>query len=86
MPWVALLPVAGFASFVLDGVFVGAGWTRAMLGTMVAAIAIYLALLWIDVGLGNDGLWLAFTLFFAARAIGQALVMPRLVRRDFSAS
>lgn len=86
MPWVALLPIAGFASFVLDGVFVGAGWTRAMLGTMFAAIAVYLALLWIDTGLGNDGLWLAFTLFFVARAVGQALVMPRLVRRDFSAS
>ncbi|WP_240530106.1 MATE family efflux transporter [Novosphingobium sp. PC22D] len=86
MPWVAMLPLAGFASFVLDGVFVGAGWTRAMLATMAAAIAVYLALLFLDTGLGNDGLWLAFTAFFLARAGGQALVMPRLVRRAFSAS
>lgn len=86
MPWVALMPLAGFASFVFDGIFVGAAWTRAMLGTMLAAIGIYVALLWIDTGLGNDGLWLAFTIFFVARGLGQAMVMPRLVRRDFSAS
>src|SRR3546814_2981678 len=39
--WVSLLPLLGVASFVLDGVFVGAGWTRAMLGTMALALATY---------------------------------------------
>ncbi|WP_404480458.1 MATE family efflux transporter [Novosphingobium sp. BL-52-GroH] len=85
-PWLALLPVLGAASFVLDGVFVGAGWTRAMLGTMAVAMALYLALLAALAPLGNDGLWIAFAALLAARAAGQALVLPRLVRRSFSAS
>lgn len=83
MPWVAVLPLLGVASFVLDGVFVGAGWTRAMLGTMAGAMASYAALLWLLHPLGNHGLWLAFTLFFVIRAVGQALVLPRLTARSF---
>jgi len=84
--WAIAMPLAGFASFVLDGVFVGAGWTRAMLGTMAVALAIYLALLWLLAPLGNHGLWSAFTAFFVARAAGQFAMLPRLMRRSFSAS
>jgi MATE family multidrug resistance protein len=83
--WVVLLPVAGIASFVLDGVFIGSSWTRAMLLTMAAAIVGFLALLWAGKALGNHGLWLAYTLFFLMRAAGQALVLPGLARRSFSA-
>ncbi len=85
-PWLALLPVLGVSSFVFDGVFVGAGWTRAMLGTMAAAMAAYLVLLWTLQPLGNHGLWAAFAVLFGGRAVGQALVLPRLIRRSFSAS
>ncbi|SEL43874.1 multidrug resistance protein, MATE family [Stigmatella aurantiaca] len=85
-PWLALLPMLGVASFVLDGVFVGAAWTRAMLGTMAAAMAVYLALLALLQPLGNHGLWAAFAAMFAVRALGQAMVLPRLARRSFSAS
>lgn len=78
--WVVLLPVAGVASFVFDGVFIGAGWTRAMLTTMAAALGLFLVVLLVAAPLGNHGLWLAFTLFFAARGAGQALLLPRLAR------
>lgn len=84
--WVALLPLLGVASFVFDGIFVGAGWTRAMLGTMLAAMVLYLVLLWLLHPIGNHGLWIAFTLFFVARGTAQALVLPRLIRREFAAS
>ena len=36
--------------------------------------------------LGNDGLWLAFTLFLVIRAAGQLILLPRLVRRDLPES
>jgi MATE family multidrug resistance protein len=80
--WLAVLPLAGFASFVLDGVFVGAGWTRAMLGTMVVALLVYVGLLALLPAMGNHGLWLAFTLFFVVRAAGQLALLPRLAARD----
>ncbi len=84
--WITLLPLVGISSFVLDGVFVGAGWTRAMLGTMLVALAIYLAALTLGHPLGNHGLWLAFTVLFVARAAGQFVLLPRLILREFSAS
>lgn len=84
--WLAAMPLLSVASFVLDGVFVGAGWTRAMLGTMAAAMALYLGLLWLLEPFGNHGLWMAFAVLFAARAAGQAVVLPGLVRRAFSDS
>jgi MATE family multidrug resistance protein len=80
--WLAVLPLAGFASFVLDGVFVGAGWTRAMLGTMIAAMLAYVGLLQLLAPLGNHGLWLALAVFFVVRAAGQLAVLPRLAARD----
>lgn len=80
--WVALLPILGVVSFVLDGVFVGAAWTRAMLVTMAFAMAVYGALLFLAAPLGNHGLWLAFSVFFVIRATGQLYMLPRLIRRD----
>ena len=66
--WAVLMPLAGFASYVFDGVFVGAGWTRAMLLTMAAALAAFLVLLVVLQRFGDGGLWLAFCFFlFAAR-------------------
>lgn len=83
MWWVALLPILGVLSFVLDGVFVGASWTRAMLMTMIVAMAAYCGLLYLGPALTNNGLWLAFGIFFVVRAAGQIVLMPRLITRDF---
>ncbi|MBX7483020.1 MATE family efflux transporter [Qipengyuania qiaonensis] len=82
-PWLIAIPLAGFAGFVLDGVFVGASWTRALLGTMAAATAGYALLLWLTWPLGNDGLWGSFIVFLIVRAVLQLAMMPRLLRRHF---
>jgi len=79
-----LLPLLGVASYVFDGIYIGATWTRAMLLTMGAACAVYALLLLAAAGLGNHGLWLAFSLFLLARAIAQALMLPGLRRRTFA--
>jgi MATE family multidrug resistance protein len=82
--WAVVLPMAGVASFVLDGVFIGSSWTRAMLISMAAALAVFVLALLAARPLGNHGLWLAFSLFFVARAAGQAVMLPGLVRRSFA--
>lgn len=84
VPWAVLLPLLGVTSYVFDGVYIGATWTRAMLMTMAAAIAVYALLLWAAAPLGNHGLWLAFTLFLVARAAAQAAMLPRLRRATFA--
>ena len=83
-PWLVAIPLAGFAGFVLDGVFVGASWTRGLLGTMVGAAVGYGALLWLTWPLGNNGLWGSFIAFLVLRALFQLAMMPRLLRHDFS--
>ena len=84
-PWLIVIPFAGVASFVLDGVFVGASWTRALLVSMGLASAVYAVTLWQSWPLGAHGLWLSFTVFLLARAGFQLLLMPRLLDREFGA-
>lgn len=84
VPWAVLLPLLGVTSYVFDGIYIGATWTRAMLLTMAAAIAAYALLLFAAAPLGNHGLWLAFSLFLVARAAGQAAMLPRLTRAAFA--
>ncbi len=82
--WLVVIPFAGVAGFVFDGVFVGSSWTRALLGTMLAAVVVYAAALWLTWPMGNTGLWLSFTAFLVARAVAQALLLPRLLKTGFS--
>jgi MATE family multidrug resistance protein len=51
---------------------------------MAAALAVFVLALLAARPLGNHGLWLAFSLFFVARAAGQAVMLPGLVRRSFA--
>ncbi|MBC7520754.1 MAG: MATE family efflux transporter [Sandarakinorhabdus sp.] len=81
--WPAILPLLAAACFVYDGLFIGAGWTRAMLVSMAGAFALYLAALALLLPFGNHGLWLAFCLLFVFRGGLQAVLMPGLLRRQF---
>lgn len=83
--WAAVMPVVGVISFVFDGIFIGAGWTRGMLQSMAVSLAGYLMLLMLTQHLGNHGLWLSFSIFFLLRALAQFLLMPRLLTRNFRA-
>ncbi len=82
-PWLIVIPFAGVASFVFDGAFVGASWTRALLLSMAGASIGYAAALWLTWPLGNQGLWLSFCLFLALRAALQAAMLPGLMNRGF---
>lgn len=81
--WLVVIPFTGVASFVFDGVYVGASWTRAMLATMLGAAVVFAASLWLSWPLGNHGLWLSFTIFLAVRAIFQAALLPRKIGQSF---
>ena len=83
--WLVIIPYAGVASFVLDGVFVGASWTRAMLISMIGASTTFALSLWLTWPLGNAGLWGSFVVFLAVRAGLQAAMMPQLTQRTFDA-
>src|SRR5690606_38970399 len=58
LPWAALTAVSGVLAFQMDGVFIGATWSRDMRNMMLISLAIY-ATCMLTLGhlLGNAGLW-----------------------------
>jgi MATE family multidrug resistance protein len=79
--WSILLPLVSVWSFQLDGIFIGCTWAREMRNAMIASLLIYLVFIVLLVPpFGNHGLWGAFMILMAARAVTLAGMMPRLLR------
>jgi len=75
LPWLVVSPLVSVWSFLYDGVYVGATRAREMRDIMVfSTLIIFLPAWYFLQGLGNDGLWLAFTLFMASRGIGMHMM------------
>lgn len=82
LPWMVVGPLVSIWSYMLDGVFVGATHTAAMRNTMLAALLLFLGLVWVLLpAAGNHGLWIAFLTFMLARGVGLGLLLPGLLRR-----
>jgi len=80
--WLVALPLLAAPSYLLDGVFIGAAETQPMMTTMwLSALFIYLPVWWLTRPLGNDGLWLAFSLFNFARGVALGWVFVSYSRR-----
>ena len=76
--WCALLPVAGMAAFVWDGVFIGLTRSRGMLLAVAVADAAFFALYFIlPASMGNHRLWLAFVTYLALRGVVQTWLYAR---------
>ncbi len=81
LPYAALMPLAAFWSFQLDGVFVGAtrgaDMRNAMLIVLIAYVPIAIGL-W--AAFDNHGLWISFYIMYALRALTLWARYPALVR------
>jgi len=78
--WMIISPLISMWSFLYDGVFVGLTRSREMLNVMLlSAIGAFLPVWYLSTDWGNDGLWLAFISFMAARGIGMALYAKRII-------
>ena len=77
--WVVISPIISVWSFQLDGVFIGATWTRQMRNTMALSLIVFLISLALLVPpFGNHGLWLALMIFMIARAVTLAVKYSKL--------
>ena len=80
LPWLVISPAISVWSFLYDGVYVGATQARAMRNIMVFSTVLVFVPAWFVLqGLGNHGLWLAFTLFMASRGVGMHIGYRRRV-------
>ncbi|MBM7061344.1 MATE family efflux transporter [Pseudomonas sp. UL073] len=82
LPYLAVLPPVAMASYLLDGLFIGATRAREMRDAMLIAVALALPLGWWLQGLGNHGLWLAFLCFMLIRGLSLGGLAWRLSRDD----
>ena len=81
LPWMIIAPVVSIWSFQLDGIFIGASYTKEMRNAMIVSMLIYLALLqFLIPQWGNHGLFLGLSLFMVIRAVTLGLYYPRIVR------
>ncbi|MCC5986743.1 MAG: MATE family efflux transporter [Pararhodobacter sp.] len=78
LPWIVAAPVVGVASWMLDGIFIGATRTREMLKAMAVSVACYALALWLLWGWGNHGLWAALMVLNAVRGVTMAAYYPRI--------
>ena len=79
--WLAFAPVIGIASWMLDGIYFGATWTRDMRIAMLQSVAVYVvALLVLVPTLGNHGLWAALMVLNITRGVTLGMRYPRLER------
>jgi MATE family multidrug resistance protein len=85
MPWAALAPVVGLLAFHMDGVFIGATWSRDMRNMMLLSLIGYFAAYFIlPKFFGNHGLWLALHLFLGLRGISLLSILPSRARLQFA--
>lgn len=69
-PWTLLIPLAGMAAFVWDGVYVGATRTRPMFFSTLAGLAVFFTIyLTLVASWRNHALWLAFLAYLAVRGL-----------------
>ncbi|QKV19328.1 MATE family efflux transporter [Oricola thermophila] len=77
LPWAAATALMGVLAFEMDGVYIGATWSRDMRNMMLASLALFFALLWLLVPVfGNHGLWFALNAFLGARGLTLLAILP----------
>ncbi|MEM7289020.1 MAG: MATE family efflux transporter [Pseudomonadota bacterium] len=82
--WATLIPLISVLAFHMDGVFIGATWSRDMSIMMIVSLVIYgLVLMVVKAPLGNHGLWLAIYVFLLFRGITLLFRLRPNVRKTF---
>jgi MATE family multidrug resistance protein len=77
LPWMIAGPLVGCASWMFDGIFIGATRTRDMRNMMAVSFAGYVVMVALFVPVwDNHGLWAAMLGFFALRGLTLGLALP----------
>lgn len=79
LPYCALAPIVGFASWQFDGIFIGTTRSAEMRNASLMAVIMYVAVHFlIEPHLGPHGIWMAFLSYYIFRAITLAFYYPRI--------
>lgn len=84
LPWAAFTALSGALAFQMDGVFIGATWSRDMRNMMlVSFLSFSAALLILAPAFGNHGLWAALHVFLLVRGFSLLAILRLRVRTAF---
>ena len=85
--WAALTAVSGVLAFEMDGVYIGATWSRDMRNMMLLSLALFIGLsIVLTQTWGNLGLWISLNVFLALRGFTLLALLPRRRDRAFGAA
>lgn len=78
--WVAITPLVGIWSFLLDGIFIGTTHTREMRNGMIISLGVFVCSSLVLVPLwGNHGLWTSYCILMLTRAVTLGYWYPRIL-------
>jgi Na+-driven multidrug efflux pump len=84
LPWAAFTALSGVLAFQMDGVFIGATWSRDMRNMMLLSFLVFAAaLITLGPAFGNDGLWAALHVFLLVRGVSLLAILQRRMRTAF---
>lgn len=84
MPWAAFTALSGVLAFQMDGVFIGATWSRDMRNMMLLSfLAFTAALLTLAPAFGNHGLWASLHVFLLVRGFSLLAILRLRMRTAF---
>ena len=80
-----LTPFVGALAFIMDGIFIGATWSKTMRDMMILSFAIFvIAANPLTAALGNTGLWIALLIFLGARGFSLLALLPKRRNEAFA--
>ncbi|MBO5824798.1 MAG: MATE family efflux transporter, partial [Prevotella sp.] len=82
LPWAVLIPFAGLAAFVWDGIFIGLTATRSMLMSLVfSALAFFAICFTLVPFFGNHALWLALVVYVIVRGLVLTVAAHKKIKK-----
>lgn len=78
--WVLVIPFAGFAAFLYDGIYIGATASKDMRNAMFVAIVLFFIVYYsLCNTMQNNALWLAFVVFLLSRGMMQHFFVRKAI-------
>ncbi len=76
LPWAMAFPVVSFASYIWDGIYIGATASKLMRNTMLfaAALCFFLPYYCLEPYWGNHALWFSMVAYMAGRSLSQTIM------------
>ncbi|TAJ05760.1 MATE family efflux transporter [Marinilabiliaceae bacterium JC017] len=73
LPWLIAMPLMSFASYIYDGIYIGATASKLMRNTMLLSTITFFVIFYsLKSSMGNHALWFAMIAFMFARGVFQA--------------